>query len=65
MPLIRCSEIDPSDMKPCRRPDAVYRRRCTVCGNTHPKWLFIDSYGDVAGCDDCLCVEYIGEPPEC
>lgn len=59
MPLISSEECI-QDMKSYNRP--LFRKECPVCGNTTPRWLFVDDYGDVVGCDDCLRVEYVEEP---
>lgn len=59
MPLISSDECV-QDMKTSNR--FVSRKICPVCGNSTPRWLFVDDYGDVVGCDDCLRVEYMEEP---
>ena len=66
MPLISCSFNDISNvednLKPCRRQDVFGKKRCPVCWNSSPRFLLIDSCGDIVGCDACLEIEYCEEP---
>lgn len=63
MPLFAPTDIYHDD-----GPDEPYqvrktsRNMCPVCYNTEPRWLYVDEYGDVAGCDSCLRKEYVEEP---
>lgn len=62
MPPLISSEECVQDMKSSNCPDTFFKKTCPVCGNVSPRWLFVDDYGDVVGCDDCLRVEYVEEP---
>ena len=59
-PVDRCHDDGPDE--PVRRKSKSTGTRCPVCYNPEPKWLYVDDYGDVAGCDDCLRVEMVEEP---
>ncbi len=64
MPLFAPVDIchDDGPDEPVRRKSKSTGTRCPVCYNPEPKWLYVDDYGDVAGCDDCLRVEMVEEP---
>lgn len=56
MPLIEPYE-DNMDPDIHEKPDDG---RCPVCGE-YPEWLYVDEWGDVVGCSECLNKIYVGE----
>lgn len=65
MPVISCNDDVIDEMKSSNRMETFRMKECPVCWSCTPKWLFVDEYGEVVGCNDCLRVEYVGEDPEC
>lgn len=35
------------------------RRKCPVCGNNWPEKLYVDDFGEVVGCNDCISTIYL------
>jgi hypothetical protein len=35
------------------------RQKCPVCGNSWPEKLYVDDWGTVVGCDECISVRYL------
>ena len=55
MPLIEPYE-DNMDPDIHEKPDDG---KCPVCGNSRPRFLVIDDWGEVVGCDECLSFRYV------
>lgn len=37
-------------------PSSLEREKCPVCGNSWPEKLYVDDWGTVVGCDECISV---------
>lgn len=57
MPLIEPYE-DNMDPDIHEKPDDG---KCPVCGNSYPDWLYVDDWGEVVGCSECLSIKYLDD----
>lgn len=42
---------------PKEEPDI---HKCPICGEI-PEWFYIDDWGEIVGCSECLSVKYLDD----
>lgn len=58
MPLISNFSAHEADMESV--PKEENDQKCPICGEI-PEWLYVDEWGDVVGCSECLSVKYLDD----
>ena len=56
MPLLSDFAAHEADMELV--PKEIIPDRCPICGEPC-EWVYVDEWGDIVGCSECLSVRYV------